>query len=98
MEEERKERLDPDNRPDGAEVDNTDRTFDVERGMYTDSEEYDESEPLPSATKRTRTTPTTPTATTAAGTATSRTTPGTRRPPEDEAEDKDHDSGDNKDS
>ena len=28
MEEERQRRLDPENRPDGAEVDNTDRTFD----------------------------------------------------------------------
>ena len=41
------ERLDPDNRPDGAEVDNTDRTFDVDRGQFTDSEDYDESEPAP---------------------------------------------------
>src|SRR3954447_3401924 len=47
MEEERERRLDPDNRPDGAEVDNTDRTFDVDRGQFTDSEEYDESEPAP---------------------------------------------------
>src|SRR6476660_4856496 len=47
MEEERKRRLDPDNRPDGAEVDNTPRTFDVERGQFTDSEDYDESEPPP---------------------------------------------------
>ena len=47
MEEERERRLDPDNRPDGAEVDNTDRTFDHERGQFTDSEDYDESEPAP---------------------------------------------------
>jgi hypothetical protein len=47
MEEEREHRLDPDNRPDGAEIDNTDRTFDVERGQFTDSEDYDESEPAP---------------------------------------------------
>jgi hypothetical protein len=47
MEEERERRLDPDNRPDGAEIDNTDRTFDVERGQFTDSEDYDESEPAP---------------------------------------------------
>ena len=47
MEEERERRLDPDNRPDGAEVDNTDRTFDVERGQFTDSEDYDEGEPAP---------------------------------------------------
>jgi hypothetical protein len=47
MEEERERRLDPDNRPDGAEVDNTDRTFDHERGQFTDSDEYDESAPAP---------------------------------------------------
>ena len=47
IEEERERRLDPDNRPDGAEVDNTDRTFDHDRGQFTDSEEYDESEPAP---------------------------------------------------
>jgi hypothetical protein len=47
IEEERERRLDPDNRPDGAEVDNTDRTFDHERGQFTDSEEYDESDPAP---------------------------------------------------
>src|SRR6478735_2501982 len=47
MEEERERRLDPDNRPDGAEVDNTERTFDVDRGQFTDSEDYDESEPAP---------------------------------------------------
>ena len=47
MEEERQRRLDPENRPDGAEVDNTGRTFDVERGQFTDSEDYDESEPPP---------------------------------------------------
>ena len=44
IEEERKERLDPDNRPDGAEVDNTDREFDAEKGMYTDSEGYEQAE------------------------------------------------------
>src|SRR3954471_2540903 len=47
MEEERERRLDPDNRPDGAEVDNTDRTFDVDHGQFTDSDDYDESEPAP---------------------------------------------------
>src|SRR5690349_18167996 len=47
MEEERERRLDPDNRPDGAEVDNTDRTFDHEHGQFTDSEDYDESAPAP---------------------------------------------------
>lgn len=45
VEAERRERLDPENRPDRAEVDNTDRDFDVERGMFTDSEGYDEAEP-----------------------------------------------------
>jgi len=47
IEEERERRLDPDNRPDGAEIDNTDRDFDVEHGQFTDSEDYDESEPAP---------------------------------------------------
>ena len=45
MEAERERRLDPNNRPESAEVDNTDRTFDPERGEFTDSETYDESEP-----------------------------------------------------
>ncbi|MCW2849478.1 MAG: hypothetical protein JWR90_3452 [Marmoricola sp.] len=49
IEEERDKRLDPDNRPENAEVDNTPRDFDVERGMFTDSEEYDDSEPAPFA-------------------------------------------------
>lgn len=44
IEADRQERLDPDNRPDGAEVDNTDRKFDAEKGLYTDSEGYDEAE------------------------------------------------------
>jgi hypothetical protein len=47
IEEERERRLSADNRPEGAEVDNTDRTFDHERGQFTDSEDYDESEPAP---------------------------------------------------
>src|SRR3954462_11695106 len=45
IEEERERRLDPDNRPDAAEGDNTDRTFDTARGKFTDAEDYDESEP-----------------------------------------------------
>ncbi len=45
IEEERKERLDPENRPDNVEVDNTDRDFDPEKGMFTDAEGYDEAEP-----------------------------------------------------
>ena len=47
MEEERAHRLDPENRPDNAEVDNTPRTFDHEHGRFTDSEDYDESAPAP---------------------------------------------------
>lgn len=45
IEEERQRRLHPENRPDGAEVDNTGRTFDTERGQFTDSEAYDDGEP-----------------------------------------------------
>jgi hypothetical protein len=44
IEKERQERLDPDNRPDDVEVDNTDRDFDVEKGMYTDSDGYEQAE------------------------------------------------------
>ena len=45
IERERQQRLDPENRPDSVEVDNTDRDFDPEKGMFTDSEGYDEAEP-----------------------------------------------------
>lgn len=45
IEEDRDRRLDPENRPDDVEVDNTDRDFDPEKGMFTDSEGYDEAEP-----------------------------------------------------
>jgi hypothetical protein len=45
IEEEREQRLDPDHRPDGVEVDNTDRDFDPEKGMFTDSEGYEDAEP-----------------------------------------------------
>lgn len=45
----REERLAPENRPDGAEVDNTPRTFDTDRGMFTDSEDYREDAPAPFA-------------------------------------------------
>jgi hypothetical protein len=41
IEEERARRLDPDNRPERAEVDNTQRDFDPEKGMYTDAEGYE---------------------------------------------------------
>jgi hypothetical protein len=44
IEEERERRLDPDNRPDNVEVDNTQRDFDAEKGMFTDSEGYDGAE------------------------------------------------------
>jgi hypothetical protein len=37
IEAERKRRLDPENRPEMAEVDNTQRQFDVERGEFLDS-------------------------------------------------------------
>ena len=33
----RQERLDPDNRPENAEVDNTQRDFDAKHGHFTDS-------------------------------------------------------------
>jgi len=39
IEQTREERLDPENRPESAEVDNTDRTFDPERGEFTDQSE-----------------------------------------------------------
>ena len=45
IEQTREQRLDPENRMENAEVDNSDRTFDSQRGHFTDSEEYDESEP-----------------------------------------------------
>jgi hypothetical protein len=40
IEAERQERLDPENRPDNAEVDNTDRDFDTTKGQFTDSEDH----------------------------------------------------------
>lgn len=40
VERERVERLDDENRPDGAEIDNTGRDFDVEKGMFTDHPDY----------------------------------------------------------
>jgi hypothetical protein len=46
IEQEREERLDPDNRPDGTEVDNTDRDFDPETGMFTDNPDHAEAEPV----------------------------------------------------
>ena len=44
IEQERRARLDPDNRPDGVEVDNSDREFDAEKGLFTDSEGYEQAE------------------------------------------------------
>jgi hypothetical protein len=44
IEEERQRRLDPENRPDNVEVDNTQRDFDAEKGMFEDSEGYEEAE------------------------------------------------------
>lgn len=41
LEKERAERLADDNRPEGAEVDNTHRTFDSGSGMFTDNPDYD---------------------------------------------------------
>ncbi|MET1061110.1 MAG: hypothetical protein ABWX84_16030 [Nocardioides sp.] len=38
IEAEREKRLDPDNRPENAEVDNTDRDFDTTTGQFTDHE------------------------------------------------------------
>jgi hypothetical protein len=43
LQEERAERLDPENRPANAEVDNTDRELDVEKGMFTDEPGYEEA-------------------------------------------------------
>ena len=42
-EQERRERLDPENRPDNTEVDNTQRDFDFEKGMFEDNPEYEEA-------------------------------------------------------
>ena len=44
IEQERQERLDPENRPEGVEVDNSEREFDPEKGMFKDSEGYEEAE------------------------------------------------------
>ena len=40
VERERAERLAEENRPEGAEVDNTGRDFDPEKGMFTDREDH----------------------------------------------------------
>jgi hypothetical protein len=49
IEQEREERLDSDNRPDGVEVDNTDRDFDVEHGRFEDTEVDEELGPFNTA-------------------------------------------------
>lgn len=46
LEAERAERLAEENRPDGAEVDNTGRDFDAEKGMFTDNPAYDATEAM----------------------------------------------------
>ena len=38
IESDRQERLDPDNRPEGSEIDNSDRDFDVESGQFEDAD------------------------------------------------------------
>ena len=40
IEEARRQRLDPANRPENAEVDNTHRTFDPEKGQFVDSDRH----------------------------------------------------------
>ncbi len=44
IEADREERLAQENRPEGAEVDNSEREFDPETGMFTDSEGHDEAD------------------------------------------------------
>lgn len=44
IERDRQERLAPENRPEGAEIDNTDRVFDSGAGKFTDDEDYDASD------------------------------------------------------
>ena len=38
IEKERQERTDPDNRPEGSEIDNTERDFNVKHGQFEDHE------------------------------------------------------------
>jgi hypothetical protein len=47
IEAERKERTAAENRPEGAEVDNTDREFDPVQGQFTDSEPDPDLGPFP---------------------------------------------------
>lgn len=46
IQEDRKRRLDPENRPDSTEVDNTQRDFDTSTGTFTDSEPNPELGPF----------------------------------------------------
>ena len=46
IEEERQRRLDPENRPENTEVDNTDRDFDVVHGRFEDTDVDDELGPF----------------------------------------------------
>ena len=46
IEEERQRRLDPENRPDNVEIDNTDREFDTTHGRFTDTEVDEELGPF----------------------------------------------------
>jgi hypothetical protein len=48
IEQERQERLDPDNRPENAEVDNTQRDFDTEHGEFTDADHDEQLGPFSS--------------------------------------------------
>lgn len=43
IEQERAERLSDESRPEGAEVDNSERDFDATKGMFTDSPGYEEA-------------------------------------------------------
>ena len=47
IEAERQERTAPENRPEGAEVDNTERDFDPVQGQFTDSEPDPDLGPFP---------------------------------------------------
>jgi hypothetical protein len=51
IEAERQERTSSDNRPEGAEVDNTDREFDPVQGQFTDSEPDPDLGPFPDPTE-----------------------------------------------
>jgi hypothetical protein len=46
IEKERQERLDPENRPENSEVDNSDRDFDPVHGQFTDSDHDEDLGPF----------------------------------------------------